>query len=191
MAFGVGKVKDEPKIHLSLNQPDLPKANRNTNNKTKGKKATKIVNKEERGDLLVKEFWDSSTAAVFDVRVTDLDGATNQTKTTETILKQHEQEKKNKYLQACIKERRHFTPFVVSTDGMLGEEAKRVLQRIAGTLAKKWNKPYSQMVNFVRTRISIGIARATHLCIRGSRIPIKLICPRNPHWEDSTGFVIW
>jgi hypothetical protein len=29
-------------------------------------------------------------------------------------------EKKKKYLQACLEQRRHFTPFVISTDGLIG-----------------------------------------------------------------------
>jgi hypothetical protein len=36
----------------------------------------------------------------------------------------HECEKNKKYLEACLEQRCHFTPFVVSTDGLLGKEAK-------------------------------------------------------------------
>ena len=54
-----------------------------------------------------------------------------------------EREKKKKYLQACLDQRRHFSPFVVSCDGFLGNEAKDVvLQNFAGSLAKKSGKSY-------------------------------------------------
>jgi hypothetical protein len=195
MAKGQSKITDEPKIHTSLNLSENPSTkhnkNNNTNNNKKGKAKSRPDKSDERGDLLVGEFWDNCTDTIFDIRVTNLDGETNKDKALETVLKQHEKEKKDMYLQACIKQRRHFSPFVVSTDGVFAEEAKRVLQRLAAILAKKWGKPYSQVYSFVKTRMSIAVARATHLCLRGSRVPIKLISPRNPHWEDGTGFIVW
>jgi hypothetical protein len=34
------------------------------------------------------------------------------------------QEKENRYLHPCLDQRRSFVPFVVSTDGLIGREAK-------------------------------------------------------------------
>jgi hypothetical protein len=34
---------------------------------------------------------------------------------------------KKKYLTACLEQRRHFAPFVVSTDGLIGCEAAELL----------------------------------------------------------------
>lgn len=40
----------------------------------------------------------------------------------------HEREKKKIYLGACLEQRRNFSsPFVVSNDGLLGKEAKKIL----------------------------------------------------------------
>jgi hypothetical protein len=36
------------------------------------------------------------------------------------MLEDHEREKKKKYLKASLEQRWHFSPFVVSTDGLLG-----------------------------------------------------------------------
>jgi hypothetical protein len=193
IAVGHSLVHDEPEINTSLLQENTKVKNKSTvnNNKQPSTRKSRADRGDERGDLLVSKFWDNVNATIFDMRVTYLDGPTNSTKAVDTILRQHEQEKKNKYLGPCIKARKHFTPFVVSTDGMLGPEAKKTLQRASGKIAKKWNKPYSQICNFVKTRISIGIIRASHLCIRGSRVPLKAICPRNPYWEDGTGFCLW
>jgi hypothetical protein len=58
-------------------------------------------------------------------------------------LANHEREKKKKYLEACLGQRRHFTPFVVSTDSLLGREAKILLKKLSALLAAKWEKPYS------------------------------------------------
>jgi hypothetical protein len=39
----------------------------------------------------------------------------------------------------------------------------------------------------VNARVSIAIVRATHLCIRGSRVPTGKMCNRLPQWEDKAG----
>jgi hypothetical protein len=44
------------------------------------------------------------------------------------VLAQQEHEKKKKYLTACLKQHRHFTPFVVSTDGLIGHKAAELLK---------------------------------------------------------------
>ena len=60
------------------------------------------------------------------------------------------------------------TSFVVSTDGLLGKEAKILLKKLSAMLAEKWEKPYSEVCGYVNARMSIAIVRATHLCLRGS-----------------------
>jgi hypothetical protein len=97
--------------------------------------------------------------------VTDTDAPSYRTRDPASVLKSQEKEKKWKYLEACLEERRHFTPFVVSTDGMMGREANMFAKRLSAKLAKKWQKPYSQVCGYVNTRLSIAIVRATHLCL--------------------------
>ena len=93
-----------------------------------------------------------------------------------------------RYLGACLENRRHFTPFVLSVDGLLGREAKTFLKRLAGKLAGKWDKPYSQVCGYVKARLSIAAVRATHLCLRGSRVPAAHnISNRFSQWEDGAG----
>jgi hypothetical protein len=43
------------------------------------------------------------------------------------VLAQQECEKKKKYLTACLEQRKHFTPFVISTDGLLDHEVLKGL----------------------------------------------------------------
>jgi hypothetical protein len=54
------------------------------------------------------------------------------------VLEAHEKEKKKKHLGACLDQRRTFTPFVVSTDGQIGKEAKILLKKLSTLLAEKW-----------------------------------------------------
>ena len=44
------------------------------------------------------------------------------------FFRPHEREKKKKYLQACLDHRCHFTPFVVSCDGVLAKVVPQTLQ---------------------------------------------------------------
>ena len=91
------------------------------------------------------------------------------------------------YLEACLQQRRHFPPFVASVDGMLGVEATAPLKRIASRLATKWRHPYSKTCGYVKSRVAITLVRATHLCIRGSRVPAHRISVQRPQWEDGAG----
>jgi hypothetical protein len=53
---------------------------------------------------------------------------------------------------------------VVSTDGLIGREAKNLLKQIALRLTAKWEQPYSVVRGFVNARINLAILRATNLC---------------------------
>jgi hypothetical protein len=57
--------------------------------------------------------------------------------------RRQETEKRNKYLRPCLEQRRSFVPLVVSTDGLIGREAKNMLKQIALRLTAKWEQPFS------------------------------------------------
>ncbi len=141
---------------------------------------------EERGDLLIRGFWARGTDVIVDVQVTDTDSKSYRSRDPHKVLATQEREKKKKYLQPCLEQRKHFTPFVVSTDGLIGPEAGELLKRLSLRLADKWERPYSVVRGFVSARMSIAIVRATHLCLRGSRVPLSQIS-RRPQWEDRAG----
>jgi hypothetical protein len=140
----------------------------------------------ERGDLLVRGFWENGMDAIIDVRCVDTDAKSYNSRDPEKVLKSAEKSKKNKYLEHCLQQRRAFTPFVISVDGLLGYEAKNLLKRLAFHLAEKWQKPYSVTCGLVKSRISLACVRATHQCLRGSRTPFRTIS-REIQWEDGAG----
>ena len=179
-------VRVEPLIHLdSTPEPEdiarTPHPKADSNHPT-----DHTTNDGKRGDILLRGIFQCGTDCIIDVRVTDLDCKSNRNSAPEKVLKKHERQKKAKYLQHCLKQRRSFVPFVVSTDGVLGFEANNLLRRIAKKLAEKWDLPYSQICGLVRARVSIAIARTTHLCLRGSRIPANKTS-RRILWEDGAG----
>ena len=101
-------------------------------------------------------------------------------------LKRQEKERKEKYCKPCENQRRQFTPFVVSTDGMFGFEARAFLKRLAKLLAEEWEKLYSTVRGFINARMSIALVRATNRCIRDSRIPTSNM-PNRFRWEGGAG----
>ena len=119
--------------------------------------------------------------------MTGVDAKSCHSRAPDKVLESQEREKKRKYLDACIQQRLHFSLFVVSTDRLLGKEAKVLMRTIAAKLAEKWEKPYSEVCGYVNARMSIAIVRAMHRCLWGSCIPAGRMSSKLPQWEDKAG----
>jgi hypothetical protein len=115
-----------------------------------------------------------------DVHVTDTDAKSYSHRDPAKVIATQEQEKKRKYLEACLEQHHHFTPFVCSTNSFLSCEASTFAKRLIAKLATKWQKLYSQVCGYAQARPSIAIVHVTHLCLRGSRIPASQIMTRCP-----------
>mmetsp|Transcript_13619 Transcript_13619/g.19848 ORF Transcript_13619/g.19848 Transcript_13619/m.19848 type:complete len:155 (-) Transcript_13619:31-495(-) len=139
------------------------------------------------GDVGIRGLWQRQTDCIIDVRITDSDAKSYRNRTIANHLKAQEAEKKKKYHFLCQENRKNFSPFVATVDGVLGREAKMVLKQIARALATKWSCPHSQAQNYVNTMISVAIVRATHRCLRGSRVPSKFVNPDFLPFEDGAG----
>ena len=84
------------------------------------------------------------------------------------------------YLEACLQQRWHLSPFVTSVERLLGVEVTATLKKLASRLATKWKKSYSKTCRYVKGRIAITLLLATHRCIRRSRVPTHLISVQRP-----------
>jgi hypothetical protein len=184
-AFFPSAVRDEPIIHTS--RAAEPRSNH-------GKPVSPAVKRlfqnnctKDRGDILVQGLWARGTDCIIDVCIRDVDSKSQRSKDPHKVLEAHEREKKKKYCEACLKQRRHFSPFVASTDGLLGKESQTLLKKLSALLAEKWEKPYSETCGYVNAQMSIAMVRATHLCLRGSRIPTSQMSNRRPQWGDKAG----
>ena len=173
MAFKASAVRAEPQINLRSST--APSTNART-----------PVETDDRGDVLIRGLWSNGQDAIIDIRVTDTDQTFAGMRDPKKVLQSQEKEKKKKYLSACQKQRRAFTPFVISVDGLLGQEAQNVIKQLSRRLAVKWQKPYSMVCGIVRSRISIACVRASHQCIRGTRVPVKTMS-RQIQWDDGAG----
>ena len=130
---------------------------------------------DQKGDLLICDLWLKGTDSVHGMRVVNTDAKSHMTKATEKCLQEAERGKKRMYLEACLQQRQHFPPFVASADGLMGVETTENLKRLVISLATKWKQPYLKKCGYVKSRIAITLVRATHYCIRGSRVPVQRI----------------
>ena len=178
-AFSHSRVEREPYIYSSVGRRERENANATTGTQANSTTPTPTPQQgttqstssvdEKRGDAGVHGFWQNGRLCIFDVRITDTDARSYRNKCPLKCLESHEKEKKDKYLATCQELRKDFTPLVYSVDGMAGREAKMAEKRVASNLANQWHRPYSQMVNYVRMRMRIALARSNSLLIRGSR----------------------
>ena len=144
---------------------------------------------ELRGDVAVHGFWKRGTTAVFDVRVTDTETPSQRGTDFDKILARHEKEKKSKYSHPCERQRKHFTPLVFSADGIPGVECEAASKRLASRLSAKWQRTYSEVCGFVRSRLAIALAKSASRCLRWDRNPL---CkkPQIP-WDSGTGLSLF
>ena len=112
------------------------------------------------------------------MRICDTNSRSYGNTSSSKILERHDKEKKDKYETACLDRRRDFTPLVYSVDGMASKDARTAERRIAWLLVKKWSRTYSDMANFIRTRMSLAIVRSNTLLLRDDRTsPMRRCTP--------------
>ena len=179
-AFSPGAVSDEPLIPISQDRERLV-----------APVPASQLPPATRGDSSVYGFWKRSTKAIFDVRITNLEHGQQRGQQASKMLAKHEKEKKAKHLDRCLEARCQFTPLVFSCDGMMGLEAKAASKRLASKLSAKWRRPYSQLCAYVRSRLSMAVARGTSLCLRGCRDRDPLLRNPAPQWDSGTGLALY
>ena len=132
-------------------------------------------------NLLLRGLYARGTDCIIDVSIVDLNAPSYRDRNPQTVLRAAEQKKKRHYLKPCLDQRKHFAPFIVSTDGLIAPEARIVLVRIAHQLAAKWERPCSTVMSYLSARLAVTLARACHTCLRGSRVSsLKTSLPRTP-----------
>ena len=122
-----------------------------------------------RADLACRGIWEPQMEALFDVRVVDTDAPSYGSLSPECVVRRAEQEKKRKYQTAC--ERRHasFTPLVTSLDGFSGQQFRHLLRALAERLAERWQRPYCNVINWIRVKVTCSTIRAGSMCLRRGR----------------------
>jgi len=162
MALTSAKVSYEPKIYYGRDVP----AGQATDTATQPNCTT---GKEAWGDVLVHSLWEKGSGCVLDVRITDTDARSYQSISSQKVLERAAKVKKAKYNEACLERRRSFMPLVYSVDGLACKEARAFEKRVASLLSSKWERSYSEMAGFVKSRMSLAIIRSNTMLLRGAR----------------------
>ena len=130
MTIGQRNVRTEPLIHpgscVSL--------------KSKNQDGQTMDPMEDRGDILLRGVYKTGQDVIVDVRVTNTDSVSYRGRSPEKVIESQEKQKKKKYLEGCLQQRRSFVPFVCSVDGLLGREARSLLKQLSLLLSDKWQK---------------------------------------------------
>ena len=100
---------------------------------------------------------------MFDVRVTNMECATQRRRDPKKVLASYEKLTEKKYLEPCL------APLVFSVDGLRGTETEAACKRLVSLLSKKWKRDYSEVCRFVRSRRSLALVRSASFCLRGAR----------------------
>ena len=133
-----------------------------------------VTSPEARLDFKEGGVWSRGVTAFFDVGVTHFNSRCNQGKTTATIFKEQEEEKKWKDQQKVLDvEMGSFTPVAFGTNGEMGADCNCFLKRLAKKLSEK------NAITWIRTLLSFEIVRSAHTCVRGSRTLFHKI----PQWD--------
>jgi hypothetical protein len=125
-----------------------------------------------RLDIRARGFWRRGQNAFFDVRVTNPDCESQVNSSLPSILRKHEEEKKREYNERVIQiEQGTFTPLVFTTTGSMGSECLQYHKSLAEKLTNKSGERFSDVMSFIRCKLSFMCVRSSLLCLRGSRTP--------------------
>jgi hypothetical protein len=127
-----------------------------------------------RLDIRSRGFWRRGQNAFFDVRVTNADCASQINSPINSILKKHENEKKREYNERVMQiEQGTFTPLVFTINGSMSPECLQFHKTLAEKLSTKTGEKYSDVMNFIRCKLSFMCVKSSLLCLRGSRTTTK------------------
>ena len=139
-------------------------------------KASANVADDARLDIRARGFWREGQNAFFDVRVTNINCESQKNSKINSILTNHEQEKKAKYNRRVMEmEHGSFTPLIFTTTGVMGYECAKYHKSLAEKLSEKRGEKYEDVVRYLRVKLSFLALKSTLLCLRGSRSTFKNI----------------
>ena len=95
---------------------------------------------ETRGGVLIRGLWERHTDAIINVRFGGSDKDTYNHEPMDKILASWEKQKKDKHGKHFHEQRKHFSLFVLSVDGLLGKESLVLFANLSWLMAAKMDK---------------------------------------------------
>ena len=123
-----------------------------------------------RSDVKVIGFYDDLKVALFDVKIIHANAPSYESKSISSILKTAENSKIREYGQRVnLIEGASFTPFVMTSNGVLGKQASMAIKVLATRISIRTKTPYAKVISLLRCDFSFALLRAAIICITGSR----------------------
>ena len=133
----------------------------------------------QRGDVSVMGLWARAIKCIIDAVVPHAESESNLGKSPEAVVRSAQLKKKREYGAVCRARRLHFSPFAVTTSGILAPEAKALLKKFARVLADKWGQPLSvTTITFLpRSHLPLSRPRTIPSLVRGRAAALGLVPP--------------
>ena len=136
---------------------------------------------EARLDVRARGFWNQGQDAYFDIRVFNPNAPSYCSQDLHHLYRKHEQEKKREYNGRVLEiENGVFTPLVFSTSGGIGRDSTMFYKRLADSLSRKRDKPYTQWLWDGCDAASILPCFALLFYASGAPDPLDTTLCRNP-----------
>ena len=124
-----------------------------------------------RLDVAAGGVWGGRFERTFiDVRVFNPMAPSNRKPSLAASYRSHEQEKRRSYERRVLEvEHGTFVPVVFSSSGGQGKAASALYGRIASMLADKRREPFSVVMAYIRTKLSVALMKSAVASLRGRR----------------------
>ncbi len=119
-----------------------------------------------RLDVRASGFWAVGQDTFLDVRVFHPDAPTYRPGRLSTVYKRHEEMRRSGSTEKEV-EHSVFTSLVFSTSEGIGKECQMFYKRLADMLSHKRDLPYSNIMGWLRCKLSFALLRSCILCIPG------------------------
>ena len=123
-----------------------------------------------RTDVAARGFWVRGQKAFVDVRIFNPIARQYSRQNLDSAHRKNEKEKKRAYNERINQvEHATFTPLVFSCYGGMSYECEQFYKRLGDKISDKRDDKYSNVMNFIRTKLSFILVKSMILCVRGSR----------------------
>ena len=135
---------------------------------------------------MVRGLWDFQVDAIIDIKIGDNDADSYTYEPMVALLARWETIKNDKRGKQYHNKQKHFSPFVLPVNGILGREDVLVLSPLIQVMAEKRENPLLQVQGWVNGLIAIAVARSYSQMIHGARLPSTLR-ERDLDWDLESG----
>ena len=94
---------------------------------------------------MIRGLWDRQVDAIIEVKLRDADADTYKYEPLTSLLSRWEKIKKDKHGKQFHDQQKHFSPFFLSWDEMIGREDLVVLSKLSRVMAEKREEPLLQV----------------------------------------------